>query len=97
MINCGGGSMRESFEDISNFDMISQMMNINCTSHIAVTKAALPGMINRKRAGLIVNILSVSALVGTPMRTMYCSSKAALSGFGKSLRAEVAQYGIKVC
>lgn len=103
LVNCGGSSMRDCFEDISHFDMITQMMHTNCTSHIAVTKSALPGMIKRSKRNegrsnvTIVNILSVSALVGTPMRTMYCASKAALSGFGKSLRAEVSQYGIKVC
>ena len=70
-------------------------MNVNCLSHIAVCKAALPGMIARK-SGQIVNILSISAFLGTPMRTMYCASKFGLCGFGKVLRVEGRQHGIEV-
>ena len=75
------------------FEVCQRMMNINCNSHIAVTQAALNGMVARKN-GHIVNILSVSGLIGNPMRTIYCASKFGLSGFGHALRAEVAPYGI---
>ena len=71
------------------------MMNVNCMSHIAVCKAALPGMMERKH-GQFVNILSISGYMGNPMRTMYCSSKFGLSGFSKVLRAECLPYGIDV-
>ena len=77
------------------FSVCEKMMNVNCTSHIAVTKAVLPGMIERK-SGQIVNISSMAGLVGVPVRTMYSASKFALSGFGKSLRAEVKPHGIDV-
>jgi dehydrogenase/reductase SDR family protein 7B len=71
------------------------MMAINCSSHIAVVSAVLPGMIERKR-GQIVNVLSVSGLIGNPLRTLYCASKFGLSGFGKALRGEVQPHGITV-
>ena len=64
-------------------------------AHIAVTKAALEGMKSRKH-GMIVNMLSLSGIVGLPSRTLYSSSKFALSGFGKALRAEVKGDGIHV-
>ena len=70
-------------------------MAINCSSHIAVTSAALPGMMARKR-GQIVNVLSVSGLIGNPLRTMYSASKFGLSGFGQALRSEVQPHGITV-
>jgi short-subunit dehydrogenase len=35
VINNGGASMRDCFEDLQ-LEMIEQMMNVNCTSHIAV-------------------------------------------------------------
>ena len=70
-------------------------MNVNCTSHIAVCKAVLPGLIERK-SGHIVNILSQSGYMGNPMRTMYCASKFGLSGFGKVLRVEARPHGIDV-
>ena len=48
LINNGGCSQRDEFKDIS-FDVCTQMMNVNCMSHIAVCKAALPGMMQRKK------------------------------------------------
>ena len=72
------------------------MMNVNCLSHIAVIKAALPGMQKRK-SGQIINILSCSGIAGLPCRTMYSASKFGLSGFGKALRAEVKPHGIHIC
>ena len=86
--------MRDCFEDME-FSVCERMMNVNCTSHIAVTKAVLPQMMERK-SGMIVNISSMSGLVPVPVRTMYSCSKFGLSGFGKSLRAEVKSFGIDV-
>ena len=71
------------------------MMNVNCMSHIAVCKAALPGMIERK-SGQFVNVLSVSGYMGAPLRSMYSASKFGLSGFGKVLRCEGREHGIDV-
>jgi short-subunit dehydrogenase len=64
-------------------------------SHIALTKGFLPLMIKQK-GGHIINILSISGLMGVPVRTMYCASKFAMDGFSKSLRTEVKHHGIKV-
>jgi short-subunit dehydrogenase len=72
------------------------MMNTNCMSHIALVKAILPQMIAGKQGGNIVNILSVSGIMGIPVRTMYCASKFAMDGFSKSLRSEVRAHGINI-
>ena len=94
LVNNGGISQRDCFEDL-DFTVCERMMNVNCTSHIAVTKAVLPGMMARK-SGQIVNISSLSGIFALPVRTMYSASKFALSGFGKALRAEVKPFGISV-
>ena len=86
--------MREEFKNME-FSTCQQLMNINCMSHIAVTKALLPGMVQRQK-GHIVNILSVSGLMGVPVRTLYCASKFAMDGFSKALRQEVSKDGIFV-
>jgi short-subunit dehydrogenase len=44
----------------------------------------------------IVNILSISGIMGVPVRTMYCASKFAMDGFGKALKPEVKRHGITV-
>jgi len=86
--------MREEFLN-TQFDTCQYMMNTNCLSHIAIVKAVLPQMIKNK-TGHIVNILSISGLMGVPVRTLYCASKFAMDGFSKALRAEVLSHGINV-
>ena len=77
------------------FPVCERVMAVNTMAHIAVTRAAIPGMIERKQ-GQVVNVLSVSGFAGTPLRTMYVASKFGLSGFGKALRPEVKTHGISV-
>ena len=43
-----------------------------------------------------MNVLSVAAQVGTPIRSFYSASKFALDGFGKALQGEVAHLNISV-
>jgi short-subunit dehydrogenase len=94
LINNGGLSMREEFKNVE-FKVCQYMMNTNCLSHIALVHAFLPKMI-AQNSGHIVNVLTIGALIGVPVRTMYCSSKFAMDGFGKSLREEVRRHGIQV-
>lgn len=94
VVNNGGMSMREEFKNL-DFSVCESMINTNLLSHIAATKAALPGMIQRK-SGVIVNISSAAGILATPLRTMYSASKFGLSGFGKALRSEMKQHGIQV-
>lgn len=95
LINNGGLSMREEFVN-TEYKTCEYMMNTNCLSHIALVKAFLPSMISSKRQGQIVNILSISGIMGVPVRTLYCASKFAMDGFSKALRAEVSHHGIGV-
>lgn len=50
----------------------------------------------KQRFGVIVNITSVAGLVGIAGQTNYCSSKAGIIGFTKSLAKEVARTGVRV-
>ena len=60
-----------------------------------VTKALMRNMIKNKR-GSVVNVASVSGLVGNAGQTNYSTAKGAMIAFTKSLSAEVARYGIRV-
>jgi 3-oxoacyl-[acyl-carrier protein] reductase len=60
-----------------------------------VTKALLKNMISNKR-GSIVNIASVSGLVGNAGQTNYSAAKGAMIAFTKALAIEVARYKIRV-
>ncbi|MHC5083454.1 MAG: SDR family oxidoreductase [Planctomycetota bacterium] len=62
---------------------------------VHLTKAIAKGMIQRK-AGRIINIASLAGLVGHPYNAAYGASKHALIGFTKSIRVELALFGIDV-
>ena len=41
-------------------------------------------------------MLSLAALIGTPMRSMYSASKFALDGFGKAIQGELLEKNISI-
>lgn len=50
----------------------------------------------KQKSGQIINISSVSGLIGLPRQTNYAASKGAMNAFTKSLAKETAGYGIRV-
>jgi len=66
---------------------------VNLTSVFVLTRGILRGMM-RRRYGRIVNIGSISAVLGNPGQPNYAASKAGLVGMTKSLAREVASRGI---
>lgn len=77
-------------------ETLNQIINVNCTSTIQVTRSILPGMIKNARGGLILNMGSVSAELKTPLLQTYAGSKAFLSVWSQSLADEVKEHGIHV-
>ena len=65
-----------------------RIMKVNYLGQIALTKALLPHMLERK-TGHIVVVSSIMGIMTTPLRSAYCASKHALHGFFDSLRSEV--------
>ncbi len=59
------------------------------------TRSVILGMI-RRHSGVIVNIVSVSGIVGLAGQTNYSASKAGMIGFTKALAREVARFRIRV-
>jgi len=66
---------------------------VNLSSVFVLTRGVLRGMM-RRRAGRIVNIASISGVLGNPGQGNYAASKAGLVGMTKSLAREVASRGI---
>jgi 3-oxoacyl-[acyl-carrier protein] reductase len=60
-----------------------------------VTKAVLKNMIANK-SGSIINVASISGVVGNAGQTNYSAAKGAMIAFTKALSAEVARYKIRV-
>ena len=66
---------------------------VNLTSVFVLTRGILRGMM-RRRYGRIVNIASISGVLGNPGQANYAASKAGLVGMTKSLAREVSSRGI---
>lgn len=82
-------AMRMSSED---WDMVLQT---NLKGAFNFTRAILRAMV-KQRSGRIINISSVSGLLGLAGQANYAASKAGLIGMSKSIAREVATRGITV-
>ncbi len=69
------------------------VLDTNLKSAFLVTKAALRPML-RQRSGRIVNITSISGVMGNPGQANYSASKAGLIGLTRSTAREVASRNI---
>jgi 3-oxoacyl-[acyl-carrier protein] reductase len=71
------------------------VLRANPTSAFFTCRLVARAMVNQ-RSGSIVNIASVSGIMGNAGQTNYAASKAGLIGFSKSLAREVATRGVRV-
>ena len=71
------------------------LIEVNLFGTVYGSKVALSQM-RKQDSGLIINIISTSALEGKINETAYCASKFAAMGFTKSLMKEVNEKNIKV-
>lgn len=71
------------------------VMDVNVKGTFLTSRAALRGMIRRKR-GVVLNIGSLVAVRMMEAPVHYCASKAAIKGLSEALAKEVARYGIRV-
>jgi len=72
-----------------------KVIDINLTGTFNCTKAVIIPMLKEK-SGKIVNISSVTGMIGMSGQTNYGASKAGIIGFTKCLAKEVAKYNITV-
>ncbi len=70
------------------------LMNVNVKSMFLMTRAVLPSMLNHG-SGAIVNTSSISAVAGTPMEVLYCTSKGACHMFTRAIATEYREQGIR--
>lgn len=72
-----------------------EVININLKSVFRTCKAVMPHMIGA-RSGAIVNIASLSGIIGLAGDAPYSAAKGAVIAFTKALSKEVAGFGIRV-
>ncbi len=93
VVNNAGVEVAKDFDRFTD-DEWRQLLDVNLHGAIAVTRAALPHLV--EPGGAIVNISSALALGGCPGFSIYSASKAALIGLTQSLAWELAPRGIRV-
>jgi 3-oxoacyl-[acyl-carrier protein] reductase len=72
-----------------------EVLKANLTSAFYASRTVAKLMI-KQRSGSIINISSVSGIMGNAGQVNYSASKAGLIGFSKSLAREVASRGVRV-
>ena len=92
--NAGIGGIGKSLLELT-LDEWEEMIRVDLTSTFLLCRAVLPDMIARQR-GRIVNISSITAMMGVAGSTHYAAAKAGVIGFSKSLAREVADKRINV-
>jgi uncharacterized protein len=82
-------------------DRARELVDVNALAPLLLTRAVIPGMIERGR-GAIINVASLLAFSGAarapqlPQRAVYAATKAFLVTFTEILAAELAGTGVKV-
>ena len=94
LVNNAGVTSFTSFErtSIAEFDRI---VATNLRGTFLCTKSVLPVMLRRKK-GLIINIISVSAITTFTNSSVYAATKAGVLAMSRGLRAEVRDRGLRV-
>jgi 2-hydroxycyclohexanecarboxyl-CoA dehydrogenase len=92
LINNAGWDIAGNFVD-SDPAMWRKVIDINLYGPLNVTRAVLPGMIERE-AGRIVSLASDAGRVGSSGEAVYAACKGGIISFSKSVAREVARHGI---
>ena len=94
LVNAAGWDEAAPFiENTAAF--MERIVDLNLMGTVKVTKAFLPGMIERG-SGKIVNVASDAGRVGSTGETIYASAKGGVIAFTKSLAREMARHTIHV-
>jgi short-subunit dehydrogenase len=94
LINNAGFGTMGPFAEIDVARQL-EMVQVHLAATLRLTRAALPGMIQRRR-GTIINVSSMAGFIIAPGSTTYGATKAFLNHFSESLQVELAGTGVRV-
>jgi NAD(P)-dependent dehydrogenase (short-subunit alcohol dehydrogenase family) len=94
LVNNAAAAARMASEDLTA-ELIDNLMAVNVRAPLLLIAALIPSMTHQSR-GSIINLSSVSSLIGTPRRSAYAATKGALDAATRSLAIELGPLGIRV-
>jgi short-subunit dehydrogenase len=94
LINNAGFGTRGDFAEVEPERHLA-MIRVHDLATVALSRAALPGMIARGGGG-IINVSSIAAFFPSGGGAIYTASKAFLNNFSEALAAEVRDQGVRV-
>ena len=94
LINAAGSNQAAFFDTTTDYD-IEQLITINLTATLQLTRALLPQLMASPEAS-IITLGSTFGQLGYPGQVTYCATKFALRGFSQALRRELADTRVRV-
>ena len=95
LINNAGNAHGFAAIDEGSLDDWDAMIDINVKGLLYVSKAIIPGMVDRKK-GHIINIGSIAGKEVYAKGNVYCASKFAVDAISAGMRIDLNAHGIKV-
>jgi 3-hydroxy acid dehydrogenase/malonic semialdehyde reductase len=95
LINNAGNAHGLSPIESGDIDDWDAMIDGNVKGLLYVSKAIIPGMVE-KRSGQIINIGSIAGKEVYTSGNVYCASKFAVDALSQGMRMDLNQYGIRV-
>jgi short-subunit dehydrogenase len=94
LVNNAGFGLHGSFTELPIARQL-EIVHVNVTALVALTRLFLPGMVERRRGG-ILNVGSVAGFVPGPYMAIYYASKAFVQSFSEALFEELRGTGVSV-
>jgi short-subunit dehydrogenase len=94
LVNNAGFGLRGPFHALPA-DRQSEMMQLNMVALTELSRLFLPGMIERRRGG-ILNVASMAAFQAGPYMAVYYATKAYVLSLSEALHEEAKPFGVKV-
>lgn len=94
LVNNAGFGTRGFFAELP-VEREEAEIRLNALAPVCLARAALPGMLERRRGG-ILNVSSMAGLQPLPGWATYAATKAFLTTFSQSLHEEVRAHGVSV-
>src|SRR4051794_8530235 len=94
LVNNAGFGLRGHFLQ-SDAERDAEMVRLNCEAVVVLTRAFLPGMVERGRGG-VITVASTAGMQPLPYESVYSASKAFALTFSDALHAELRGTGVRV-